>query len=130
MKRTLVSVITLCLAVAVMTAGCASADGSAASAKELDTGLIFGLVGAAGFLGLAVKDFLKSDWGIRKEWLNSENRSKLQKRKAFLELGFALFGAISMLSFRLAGGQTLSAVSGIATLVVFVLYVLNGKKKN
>lgn len=126
MKRTLWTLLLLCGALTLLMTGCVSAD---MSVGGIETELIFGVFGVVGFLGLAVKDFCKSDWGIKKEWLKSENRGKLQIKSAFYELGIALFGALSVCSLYGLLNQALGIVSAIATLVIFVLWMLNSGKK-
>ena len=86
-----------------------------------------GIVGVVIYFFLAVKDFRKSDWGVRKEHLYSQNRSKWQRRNAVLELGVAIFGALSMWTYNVLKKQEIFLVFGVFTLHIFFLSILNVK---
>jgi hypothetical protein len=88
---------------------------------------ILWIIGVVIYFCLAVKDFRQSDWGIRKEFLHSKNRSKWQKRNAVLELGVAIFGALSIWSYTVLKVYEIFLVFGIITIGVFFLSVLNVK---
>ena len=83
---------------------------------------ILWIIGVVIYFCLAVKDFRQSDWGIRKEFLHSKNR-----RNAVLELGVAIFGALSIWSYTVLKVYEIFLVFGIITIGVFFLSVLNVK---
>lgn len=93
----------------------------------MDIITVWGIIGLISYFCLAIKDFKKSDWGIKKEFLHSENRIKWQKRNAVLELGISLFGLLSMWAYYIIKMSAAFLVFGAITLLIFFLSLLNEK---
>lgn len=87
----------------------------------------WGIIGIIAYFCLSVKDFRKSDWGIKKEFLNAKNRVKWQKKNAILELGIAFFGMLSMLSYSMLGNKLIFLLFAVITLLFFFLSISNEK---
>ena len=86
---------------------------------------LFSILGVIIYFCLAVKDFRKSDWGIRKEILYSENRIKWQRKNAILELGVAIFGTLSLWTYNILKMYRIFLIFGIVTLGIFFLSLLH-----
>ena len=92
---------------------------------------LFSILGVIIYFCLAVKDFRKSDWGIRKEILYSENRIKWQRKNAILELGATLtgkdtiFGTLSLWTYNILKMYRIFLIFGIVTLGIFFLSLLH-----
>ena len=86
---------------------------------------LFSILGVIIYFCLAVKDFRKSEWGIRKEILYSENRIKWQRKNAILELGVAIFGTLSLWTYNILKMYRIFLIFGIVTLGIFFLSLLH-----
>lgn len=89
---------------------------------------IWGIIGIVAYLCFAIKDFRKSDWGIRKEFFTNKNRERWQKKNAVIELGIAVFGALSMCSYSVLQNKSIFFIFAIATLILFFLSLANGMR--
>ena len=85
----------------------------------------WGILGIIAYFAMSIKDFLSSDWGIKKEYLSAKNREKWQKNKAILELAIACFGTITMLSQSVFQNNLIFLISGFVVLLLFFLTIFN-----
>ncbi|HZJ83968.1 MAG TPA: hypothetical protein VFD02_00310 [Syntrophomonadaceae bacterium] len=86
---------------------------------------IWAILGVVTYFGMSIKDFLRSDWGIKKEYLSAPNRQKWQRNNAVLELGIACFGTVLILSRLVMDNIVLFWITGIAVVVMFFLTIFN-----
>lgn len=93
----------------------------------MDFMTIWSIIGIIGYLFLAIKDFIKSDWGIKEEFLNAKNRSKWQKLNAIYEIGIAFFGTLSMIAYNFLENKILFLMLGAATLIIFFFSLSTNK---
>lgn len=93
----------------------------------MDFMTLWGIIGIIAYFCLSVKDFRKSDWGIKKEFLTAKNREKWQKNNAIYELGIASFGTLAMLSDIVLENTVAFLIFGVVTLALFFLSIFNEK---
>lgn len=95
----------------------------------MDFIMVWGIIGIVAYLCFAIKDFWKCDWGIRKEFLTNKNRERWQKKNAVIELGIAIFGALSICSYSVLQNKPSFFIFAIVTLILFFLSLANGITK-
>lgn len=87
--------------------------------------IIWAILGDIIYFWMAIRDFKRSDKGIKKEFLAKKNRDKWQKNKAFLELGIGIFGMGLILSVISIKNKAMFVICACAALLLLGLTIVN-----
>ncbi len=88
------------------------------------------VIGIIYFFLMSALNFKKCDWGIRREYLDAENRERWQRNKAFLQLGIACAAAIATLSDCTFHNQAVTLICSSITIAFFFLLIANERLIN
>lgn len=91
----------------------------------MDYADLWAIISIAWFFTVSVMNFRKCDWNLKKEYLSAKNRAEWQKRRAFLQLGIACLGTMTMLSDYLFHNSIMIVVFSGGTLFLFILFLIN-----
>ncbi len=86
---------------------------------------VWAILSIVAYFAMSIKNFLRSDWGIKKEYLYVKNRAKWQKNNAILELSIACFGTITLLSGSFFKNDVVFLISGFVVMLLFFLSLFN-----
>lgn len=87
--------------------------------------IIWAIIGDFTYFWMAIKDFKKSDRGIKKVVLSNKNREKWQRNNAILELGIALFGLGIIYSLTIKENKAIFIICASVCLCLFALTIVN-----
>lgn len=87
--------------------------------------IIWAIIGDITYFWMAIRDFKKSNKGIKKKFLEKKDKDKWQRNNAFLELGIALFGIGAIFSLTIRINKVIFIICACMILFLFGLTIVN-----